>query len=281
MTTCPKAEVVVCQRYHADGTRCTHETRYHDGWCREGDCAGFTRRLPDGAPESKGAPKGTRKHLNATGHVPVGLDPDEAPDVGLTNRAVDSFRFHHGGSVSSAEAQLRSMLEDFLLRSARRTRNGFVILARDGYELVLSPELASVTGYSTVHRERTWAQVQAGIKSRFGAKSRGSDRGPSGERPPWRAPLWRDRVAAAVNPQTVYLTARARRSFARLLNLDDVDDAELDRQMRTALIELTSGRTTTDRVEPGTEILAGGLRWLVADNATSIMGVARPRPEAT
>src|SRR4051794_22920708 len=122
-----------CQRYRADGSPCAHHTDYRDGWCRESDCPGYTRPDITHAPESLGPMRGTRKHLAESGHVPV-ADGDVEPGlVRVTQRALDSFRFHHGGSEREAETQLRSMLEDFLLQSARSTRTGVPILSRDGY----------------------------------------------------------------------------------------------------------------------------------------------------
>jgi hypothetical protein len=89
-------------------------------------------------------------------------------EVRITTRAVDSFRFHHGGGITSAETQLRAMLEDFLLKSVQeRTTSGYLKLFRKGFALVMSPGLDAVTGYSSLHRERTWEQVKAGVPSRI------------------------------------------------------------------------------------------------------------------
>lgn len=261
----------MCERYHADGSKCTNLTDYRDGWCRNDECAGFTRASPSIAPESLSAPRGTARHIAETGHAPVDMDLDEVADIHVTLRASESFRFHHGGQAAAAEAQLRSMLEDFLLRSARSSRNGFVRLARDGYELVLSEDLSAITAYSTAHRERTWAQVQAGVGSRFGK----AKREPSGEAPEPGPDLPSDQVAAALDPATVHLTSRTRTSFARLFAMGELGDAELDGKIRAALVQLKDGHLVVTRTTPCAEIVVGDLRWLVSDDARRVVGVNR------
>lgn len=149
-----------CRRFDRTGVRCVNQTPNADGWCRSGGCPGYVRPLPvvhdDDHPR---APRGTAKHIAATGARRLSLDLDEVESAGISQRARDAFRFHHHGSDQEAATQLRAMLEDFLLRSARsKSRNGYVVLAREGYELVLDPSLTVITGYETVHRERTWEQ---------------------------------------------------------------------------------------------------------------------------
>ena len=162
-----------CSRYRRDGRRCENLTSAADGWCRADGCPGYIQPVPvrDGTPDR--VPWGTRRHIAETGSLPVALEIDEIHDVRVSRRARDAFRFHHRGSDAEAEIQLRTMLEDFLLRSARRvTTKGYLLLAREGYELVLSPGVDVVVGYRTAHQERTWEQVKAGVPSRYGRRSR-------------------------------------------------------------------------------------------------------------
>jgi hypothetical protein len=262
-----------CARYHADGTKCANLTRHADGWCRAPGCAGFTRRAPDVAPASQGAALGTRRHLAESSAVPVGLEPDDAYEVTVSQKANDSFRFHHGGSASAAEAQIRSMLEDFLVLSSRRVSpRGFVQLARDGYSLVLDPGATVVTEYATVHRERTWAQVRAGVPSRFGRRAgRRPQDGPVPER---GAPMAPAEALAALEPATVYLSARARGSAERVLGLRGASDADLDAAVRDRLTGL-AGNLATPAGSGRVEVTADGLRWLLSDDARVLIGVAR------
>jgi hypothetical protein len=162
------------------------------------------------------------------------------------------------------------MLENFLLRSARAVRNGFTCLARDGYEIVLSPDLRIITGYATAHRERTWSQVQAGINSRFRGSSR---RDPSGQRPEPGTALASPAVPTAVDPVGAHLTARVRTSFAKMFDLHTVDDLELDLRIRTTLYSISSGRVNLTRAGAGVEVIVGNLRWLISEDAQTIVGV--------
>lgn len=272
-----------CERFHADGTRCTNLTRNADRWCRQPGCDGFTRRSSELAPQSSNGPLGLRRRLAATGEdVRLDLEPDEAYEITVSTRATDSFRYHHGGSAAAAEAQIRAMLEDFLVRSTRtRSRRGFIQLSRDGYLLVLTPEATVVTEYVTVHRERTWAQVRAGVRSRFRAarKRRAAQSGDEPQPPPARGePLPPHDVPAAVDPATVDLAARARHSYDRMLGRPGMTTAELDERIRQSLRELASGRVIQTRPSGAVEIEAAGLRWLVSADARLIIGVRRARP---
>jgi len=164
----------VCSRFRSDGAPCNNTTGNADGWCRQPGCEGFLRRSASGAPESLGAPRGTRTHIaNAASPRPDGVDFDQVDEVFVTRRAVESFLFHHGGDRGAAEIEILTMLEDFSLRGvARQSSGGFIALARDGFEIVLSPDRDTVTNYSTMHRERTWSQFKAGVRSRFGTVTR-------------------------------------------------------------------------------------------------------------
>lgn len=166
----PAAPTTRCLRYDHAGTRCTNETDNADGWCRQRGCGGYLRNSTEIAPESEGKFKGTKSHIAAAASPrTTSVDFDE---VRVAQRAIDSFLFHHGGDRDVATSEILTMVEDFAQRaSPRETSGGYLSLVRDGYEIVLSPDKVVVTAYSTVHRERTWSQVKAGVRSRFNGKS--------------------------------------------------------------------------------------------------------------
>ena len=102
------------------------------------------------------------------GICPSRFTVEDISTIHVAKNAIDRFRHHHGGNRPEAEVQLRCMLEDFLLKSARSVSSGKRLkLPREGYAIFLSPTGDTVTSYSTVHRERTWEQVKSGVKSRF------------------------------------------------------------------------------------------------------------------
>ena len=159
-----------CQRFHTDGSPCSNQTNNADGWCRQDGCGGYQRANTAAAPEGLETADGSSPQNETPGvrRPLVDITAVDLVEVRLTTRAVDSFRFHHGGGVPSAETQLRAMLEDFLLKSVQaRTESGYLKLFRKGFTLVMSPGLDAITGYSSLHRERTWEQVKAGVASRI------------------------------------------------------------------------------------------------------------------
>ena len=171
--------------------------------------------------------------------------------------------------------QLRMMLEDFILKSARDVhRSGYVTLSREGYELVVDPSMTVITNYSTAHKERTWEQVKGGVRSRFGHNSRAST-GTAPERGP---DLPATVVLATLNPNTAFLSARTLNSFSKLHGLKDVDDGSLEVGIRTALaVAKADGELgTADRVAV-VAILQGGFTWLVSKDAQVVVGVRRSR----
>ena len=265
-----------CRRFRRDGERCTNRGRFADGWCHQPGCPGFTRSrptAPDGHEDR--TPRGTTSHVASTMAVPLGVEVDEVDDVRVSLTARDSFRFHHGGSDVEAEVQLRMMLEDFILKSARDVhRSGYVRLSREGYELVVDPSMTVITNYSTAHKERTWEQVKAGVRSRFGHKSRAST-GPAPERGP---DLPAKVVLATLNPGTAFLNARTVNAFSKLHGLRDVDDASLEVDIRAALaVAKADGELgTRDRVAV-VAILQGGFTWLISRDARVVVGVRRSR----
>jgi hypothetical protein len=198
---------------------------------------------------------------------------DDVPHIHVTTRALDSFRFHHGGSEGEAEAQLRCILEDFLLKSARSvSKSGYLRLSRDGYDLVISPLRDTITGYSTVHRERTWEQVKAGVKSRI--KGRGRRRGPSGVPPEPGPAVQMADFGAAFDPATVHLTGRVRRSYATVAGLASVSDEELDSAIRAACAGFTSA-AVVHRDDGCFEVELADRVWLISPDCRSLYGVKK------
>lgn len=295
-TAGPSVAARPCERFTRDGQRCTNRTENADRWCRLPGCHGFVRARHDVLEHVVTTPTGTRAHIANTGDLPVPISVGEAHEVDLTTRAVDSFRYHHGGSAAAAQAQLRAMLVDFLQVSARRrTTNGFWVLAREGYELVLGPDLASITGYATAHRDRVWAQVQAGIASR--SPRRTNDRWrilvDDAARPAPGPPMEASALPAAVDPATVFLTSLALTSWNRLCQdrTAGMSDEEIVADLRAALADLASGRVQQlPQPAPTTPTRGAGLagqpmvliatdrnHWLVTADARVVVNVKTPR----
>jgi hypothetical protein len=261
-----------CTRFREDGTACTTVTEFADGWCRQPGCAGFQRPNPAQSPASKASPRGTAAHVKKTGALPVGaVSVEDIPTVGVARRALDSFRSHHGGGEVEAEVQLRAMLEDFLLKSARSvSKGGFLRLCRDGYDLNLSPDRETITAYSTAHRERTWEQVKAGVKSRY--QRHGLARQPSGPAPEPGPAVDLSDFGATFSSATVHLTARARNAYAKIAGMGWVPDEELDTAIRVTAISLGSG-SVVKRDDGCFEVTLADWIWLVSPDCRSLVGV--------
>jgi hypothetical protein len=225
-------------------------------------------------PDASAAPElpGPNPAAPWTGGADVALGDITVEDVStvyVARNAVERFQRRHGGDHREAEIQLRSMLEDFLLKSTRRaSADGYLRLAREGYALVLSPDRGSITNYSTVHRERTWAQVKSGVGSRV---TRQWSR-PRSETPePGPAVELKD-FAAALDTGQIHLTARVRRSYAKLTNLKDSADDDLDRAIRAELLRF--GRAGVhQRADGFFEVTDDTKVWLVAQDVRSLIGV--------
>lgn len=173
----PAPPIRRCTRYRRDGSKCPETTTYADGWCRTEGCDGFGR--PDAVWASEGerpaeAPQKTLPLKQAVPLSAVPFDPDDAYTVQVSRAAIRSFIAAHGGRPAEAEAQIRSLLEDLLLGTPRtkasRGNNGSWMLSTGkpfGYGLVLAHDNNVVVHYSTLHRERTYAQARAGVTSRI------------------------------------------------------------------------------------------------------------------
>lgn len=267
-----------CRRYDRAGNRCANLTSNRDGWCRQDGCPGYVHAIPH-VPEGHldRTPRGTRAHVARTRGRPLALDVDEIDEVRISQRARDAFRFHHGGTDAGAAAQLTAMLEDFLLLSARTMHaNGYVTLAREGFELSLAPSLVVVTGYRTVHKERTWAQVKAGVPSRFGRRRR-QRRGGVGDRREPGPPLAVADVLTQLRPDETTVSARAMNGYERLRSLKAATDTELEAALRSELAEAVAAGRPGNGTDEYLLHLVAGLTWLISRDARTVVGVRRVR----
>ncbi|MFF9076248.1 hypothetical protein ACF1A9_28750 [Streptomyces sp. NPDC014872] len=95
--------------------------------------------------------------------------------IQVTLSAIDQFRAKHGGDTSTAETEIRYLLEN-LISTGRHQRfeNGtWRLQADERFAVLLSDDAARVISYTTPHGERTYAQVKAGVPSRSRSKEKG------------------------------------------------------------------------------------------------------------
>lgn len=158
-----------CTRYSTEGVACTNVSGNADGWCRRPGCCGFTRPGIAGAPALRNAKfYGSAEEIAETGSRSIDIKGNPTT-VKIWPQALRQFRFHHGGTNREADVQIRWMLADFLVSSGRTVSEAnYLVLSREGYRLHIGPARNRITGYSTVHHERTWEQIKAGIPSRIG-----------------------------------------------------------------------------------------------------------------
>ncbi|MEU1824237.1 hypothetical protein ABZ502_17640 [Streptomyces abikoensis] len=161
-----------CNRYGSNGTHCRNTTVRSDRWC--GRCDGFLR--PDA--QTSALPGERTEHAPSQAWERTGLRPldsDEAHTVAVSQKAISQFTTAHGGSRQAAEAQIRSLLEDLLIAddavvARHRELHGWRLRTRGGrFTVQLNRDASVVIAYGTVHRDRTYAQVKAGVTSRLSA----------------------------------------------------------------------------------------------------------------
>lgn len=162
------------------------------------------------------------------------------------------------------------MLEDFSLRGiGRQSSGGFLALARDGYEIVLSPDQAAVTNYSTVHRERTWSQFKAGVRSRFGKVPRNDP--PPAESDPILEPL--DQILALIDSDAVYLTASAFSRGAKMME-DAGEEGEVENFLRRTLRDDIAAGPGVERSDNGAHLIHAKTRtWILRADLLMVLGV--------
>ena len=125
------------------------------------------------------------------------------------------------------------MLGAFAATATLRSTGGYVLLVQDGYKLVLNAELDVMTSYVTVHRERTWAQCQAGVASRFPGGRAETRTRLLKEPAEWRPLL--------CEPATVKFTRRVLRDFAFRAGLRDRSDDEAAAALRAFIARRRCG----------------------------------------
>ena len=119
----------------------------------------------------------------------------------------------------------------------------------------------AIVSYYTVHRERNWAQFCEGVASR--SQNKFFYPGPS---------LTKEEVVQKLNPQLVILTGRIKSDYGRIFSVRQ-DELQLENQIRQALAEVKNGEINYARQKPGTEVLVGGLKWLIRDDAKMVLAV--------
>ncbi|MEU6232242.1 AAA family ATPase [Kitasatospora sp. NPDC047058] len=164
-----------CSRFHSDGTRCELPTGNADGWCRDASCGGYRTSSPPERPPTRYLPR-----VPADADLGAGLEPSEEFFAGLrvTRAASQAFVTAHGGSPQEAEAEIRSVLTAFLTEGRQAQQpDGYRLVDLHGYRFVLSPDGTALTGYRSVHGERSPAQFIAGVPSRYRGPGSGNDAG--------------------------------------------------------------------------------------------------------
>src|SRR5690606_16759922 len=156
-----------CRRFNADGTACGTPTPRLDGWC--GQCDGFINAEPSVTRRSRNNKKGNRFNRQWTRIAQVPDDLDYS-SLHLTRVALDTYAARHRCTTRQAATELTSMAEDMAISdgtSVGQSEDGALrSLSNGGYTLLFSDDWTALIGYATNHRERTWAQVRAGVKSR-------------------------------------------------------------------------------------------------------------------
>jgi hypothetical protein len=161
------------------------------------------------------------------------------------------------------------MLGAFAETAKLRSAGNYVLLSQDGYKLVLNAEVTVMTGYVTVHRERTWAQFQAGVASRF----------PGGKAEAKRRPLKEPAECRPLqcDPATVGITRRALRDFAFRAGLRDGTDEEVEAALRTFIAALGADAAGAVRTDDTIEVARGEVRLVLSVDQTRVTHALWPR----
>ncbi|MGY1829016.1 hypothetical protein ACI8AA_01160 [Geodermatophilus sp. SYSU D01180] len=268
-----------CERFSRAGRRCANRTRHADRWCRQPGCDGFRRASTSAAPPPplvRPTSGQNRPPQNAGDAAPMPLD---AVAVRITTAAIDSYRYHHGGQIDSAERELRAMIADFAETAKVRSFGQYIGLARNGYRLIFDADGDVLTGYATVHRERTWAQHQAGVPSRFpgGTSSggRGRQNSSGGRGRQLKEPA--EYQALACHPASVMIHRRDLKSFAIRMNLGHLSEAELDAALRQFIANLGPDNLGAVRIDDTVEFTRGDVRIVFSADQHRVLKVFWPR----
>ncbi|MEU8511015.1 AAA family ATPase [Kitasatospora sp. NPDC048722] len=257
----------VCSRFHLDGQRCELPTQNADGWCRDSSCGGFrTSSVPE-RPTPRNLPR-----VPADADLGTGLEASEAflGRLRVTRAAVRAFVTAHGGSDQEAEAEIRGVIATFLTngRQAQQT-DGYRLVDLSGYRFVLSHDGTALTGYRSVHGERSPAQYLAGIPSRYRVSGLAADRGPA---------LQDTAAVRALTVEQIQVSAEARTAYADLASdRSDQSDAFLSRLRNALAADLSGGHIETQ--PRGNHLVLGPSRtWNLSPDGGSVLFVRRPTP---
>ena len=173
----------LCNRFKFDGSTCHNVCNFEDGWCRENDCAGFVRITPVAATlrdvlaqHAEDSPVNQKRETFTTKASETNLVHalNSSVKTSVTQRAINEFKGHHGGSSDTAESSIKSLFFHCLesdIDVLRDFEDEFYILRYGRFTLsALITSMVRITSYSTLHRERTWEQVENGITSRISKK---------------------------------------------------------------------------------------------------------------
>lgn len=243
-----------CTRYQSNGARCRNTTARTDRWC--GLCDGFAQAQQQPAPAVR---RDVRRVLRPAPH---GLEPDEAYDIAVSRNAIATYYRWHRTDDRASEAQIRSLLEDAITTGAPSSvdeAGRWIIRLPEGYGLVLSPGRDVVVAYFTSHRERTWQQVRAGVRSRTpSAKDR-------------RTQELREaviqRLPIRVTPQTFNLYARRVLDVRASRKTFDAVGRALDQHLSEHVLPRWT-RGAEESVDDGT-----GWTWLLVRNEQAPAGL--------
>lgn len=265
----------LCTRYRADGTRCDNETRQADGWCRQPGCGGF--RTAEPAPIGKGGCLGVPK--SGVTEARLELSSERVAEIRISSAACGAFVARHRGSLGEAAVELHAMLAPFLAEGRHlRTESGW-LLDLEGYRLVLDADARAVTAYMTVHSERSYAQVAAGVPSRVGHQARGARRSalspPEAEVGPG---LTGDSAVRALSVDDLHITVSACIMYERLARSRSLSDEEFIRQLREQLAaDLGRGRIEWVGDRPVVE--GEHYQWWMRSDGRVLMAVRRSGDE--
>lgn len=175
----------LCNRFKSDGSICHNVCNFDDGWCREDDCAGFIRINPVTSTlqdvlnlnvETQSEIPKRQTFTTKVSQTNLANILGSGVKISVTQRAIDEFKGHHGGSSETAENSISSLFFHCLekdIEVSRDVKEDFYLLRFEKFSIsVLLTSMVRITSYFTLHRERTWEQVENGISSRIVKKSR-------------------------------------------------------------------------------------------------------------
>ncbi|MGP9017694.1 HelD family protein [Streptomyces sp. BR1] len=266
----------LCSRYYADGTPCTNSTHHADKWCRTEPCGGFRTAEPVAVakPRHLAPPDGTQDHGR------LGLDARQRATVRVSSGACASFVARHRGSLREAAVELHCMLSPFVARAGHlRASDGSWMLDLAGFRIVLSPEADMITGYDAVHAERSFAQLDAGIASRFSKDARAARRSmataPKRETGP---PLDDVEQVRQLDASAMHATAPACAGYEQVGQIHGTTDAAFVQEMYRALAD--DLRTADIELSESRVIVHGDrFQWRLSGDGCSLLEVRQPDME--